>query len=142
MSSKNGSYLSREESFMYDKEPKFPLEATNNGARVEYTLNGLSHTESRRCTLLRISRSSAMVEFETDGRVADQLNLAIPDARLEKIGCVKVAEQKSRMSGSKVTVTLRFLKLLEEKDVAKVLALSSLERKDGPGRRPAIPISR
>ena len=135
-----GSYFSREESFMYDKEPKFPMEATHNAARVEYTRNGLTHLESRRCTLVRISVSSAMIEFQTDGQVADQMNLDIPDARIEKLGCMKVRESKSRMSGDKVTVTLRFLRMLTDRELQSVLKHSLLEKREGAGRRPAIPV--
>lgn len=129
------SYLSREESHMYDKEPQYPLEATSNAAVVEYTLNGLTHLESRRCTLVRISKSSAHIEFTTEGRVADQMTLAIPDARIERLGCVKVREHQSRLSGNKVTVILRFLRLLSDQELASIMKYSIAR---GDSRRPNI----
>jgi hypothetical protein len=126
MTGKTGTYLGREESHMYDKEPKFPLEATANAARIEYTLRGLSHLEGRRCNLTRISKSSAMVEFATDHPVADQVFLSIPDARIERIGCVKVNEMRNRISENKVTVTLRFLTLLDDRQLGAILSHSSI----------------
>ena len=32
-----GSYLNKEESFMYDREKTFPMEDTCNEARIEFT---------------------------------------------------------------------------------------------------------
>jgi len=36
-------YLQREESFMYDREARFPMEDTLNAARIEYTEKGVMH---------------------------------------------------------------------------------------------------
>lgn len=117
---KTGSYLTREESFMYDKEPKFPLEATNNAARIEYAKKGLSFLESRRCQISRISKSGAIVDFTVDTEVPDSLTLDIPDARIEKIGCVKVNERRNRDGDSKVSVTLRFLRTLTDRELGSI----------------------
>ena len=47
------TYLSKEESFMYDREANFPMEDTRNDARIEYTENGMLNLTSRRCELLK-----------------------------------------------------------------------------------------
>jgi hypothetical protein len=142
MSGKTGNYLGREESQMYDREPKYPLQATSNAAHIEYTLRGLTHLESRRCTLVRISKSSAMVEFQTELDVADQVFLSIPDARVERIGCVKIAQVQTRLSEAKVTVTLRFLKPLEDRQLSSILANSLTARSAGAPRMPNILMER
>lgn len=117
---KSGSYFTREESFMYDKETKFPLEATSNAARVEYLRNGLTFMESRRCHITRISRSSAIVEFSVDSEVPSEMTLDIPDARVSKVGCVKLSERRSRVGDAKLTVTLRLLRLLTEAELENI----------------------
>jgi hypothetical protein len=129
---KTGSYLSREESFMYDKEPKFPLEATNNAARVEYSKNGLTFLESRRCQITRISKAGAIIDFMVDTELPDSVTLDIPDARIEKIGCVKKAEQRNRLGDSKVSVTLRFLRVLTDKEMANIKQYSLLPQARQP----------
>ncbi|MBY3155329.1 hypothetical protein HFO56_23685 [Rhizobium laguerreae] len=125
---RTGSYLSREESFMYDKEPKFPLEATNNAARVEYLRNGLTFTESRRCKLVRISRAGAIIEFTVDTVLPDSMTLDVPDARIEKIGCVKQSERRTTLGEKGVNVTLRFLRMLTEKELGKIKQNSLLPK--------------
>jgi hypothetical protein len=117
---KTGSYLAREESFMYDKEPKFPLEATSNAARIEYAKKGLSDLESRRAQITRISKSGAILDFMVDMEIPDSVTLDIPDARITKIGCVKVNERRSRLGDSKVSVTLRFLRMLTDQELGSI----------------------
>jgi hypothetical protein len=134
---RTGSYLSREESFMYDKETKFPLEATNNAARVEYMRNGLTFTESRRCKLSRISRSGAIIEFSVDAALPDAMTLDIPDARIEKIGCVKAGERRTTIGEKSVNVTLRFLRMLSEKELASIKQHSLLPNGQ-PQRMPNV----
>lgn len=134
---RTGSYLSREESVMYDKEPKFPLEATNNAARVEYLRNGLTFAESRRCKLSRISRSGAIIEFAVDSVIPDSMTLDIPDARIEKIGCVKQSERCTTIGEKRVTVTLRFLRMLSEKELASIKQHSLLPNGQ-PQRMPNV----
>lgn len=129
---KTGSYLSREESFMYDKEPKFPLEATNNAARVEYSKNGLTFMESRRGQITRISKAGAIIDFMVDTELPDSVTLDIPDARIEKIGCVKKAEQRNRIGDAKVSVTLRFLRVLTDKEMANIKRYSLLPQARQP----------
>ncbi|MDW9481920.1 hypothetical protein GOB57_25045 [Sinorhizobium meliloti] len=127
VSKQTGSYLSREESFMYDKEPKFPLEATNNAARIEYAKNGLSFLESRRCQITRISKSGAIVEFAVETEVPECATLDIPDARVSKVGCVKLSERRNRLGDNRVSVTLRFLRMLTDKELGSIKQHSLLQ---------------
>jgi hypothetical protein len=129
--------LRREESFMYDREPKFPLHAADNSVRLEYTLRGLTHVESRRGRLIRISRSCAMIELQTGSAVAAEVNLQIPDARLDKIGCVKTVEKRGTINPDMVIVTLRFLRTLSDKEVQRVLD-QSIGAKEAARRMPNI----
>jgi hypothetical protein len=129
---KTGSYFSREESFMYDKEPKFPFEATNNAARIEYLKNGLTFLESRRGTITRISKAGAIIEFMVEAEVPDALTLDIPDARIEKIGCVKQGERRNRIGDSKLTVTLRFLRVLTDIEMERIKRYSLLQQSRQP----------
>jgi hypothetical protein len=123
---------------MYDKEPKFPLEATNNAARVEYLRNGLTFTESRRCKLTRISRAGAIIEFAVETELPDSMTLDIPDARIEKIGCVKHSERRTRMGDGKVNVTLRFLRMLTEKELGRIKQHSVLPNGQPHQRLPNV----
>jgi hypothetical protein len=135
---RTGSYMTREESFMYDREPKFPLEATNNAGRVEYMRNGLSFTESRRCTLTRISRASAIIAFPVEAELPGSMTLDIPDARIAKIGCVKQSERKTSMGDVKVMVTLRFLRTLTERELASIKQQSLLSNGQQKKRHPNV----
>ena len=86
-SAKTGNYLNREESFMYDREARFPMEDTMNAARIEYTEKGVMHLTARRCDVLKISMSSAVLGIITMFDLPRQFYLDIPDARITKIGC-------------------------------------------------------
>jgi len=141
MTQKTGNYLSREESFMYDREPKFPLLATSNAVRIEYTKTGITFFESRRGTLTRISRSGGIIEFTADHEIPDSFTLDIPDARIEKMGCVKILERRQKLGDCRVSVTFRCLKVLSERDHAKILDHSALP-KTPQQRQPNIVMAR
>ena len=56
------NYLSKEESFMYDREKNFPMEDTCNEARIEFTENGgIVNLVSRRCQITKLSKSGAVI---------------------------------------------------------------------------------
>lgn len=46
---------------MYDREGRFRMEDTMNSGRLEYTEKGMSHMASRRCDIIRISQSGAVI---------------------------------------------------------------------------------
>jgi hypothetical protein len=118
------SYMNKTESQIYDKEPNYPLRPTMNAGRIEYQLRGMTHLESRRCSISRISESSAIVEFSVESEhVPSQCSLDIPDARINKIGCVLV-NQRSKCA------TYRFLRLLTKQELEAILANST--SREGP----------
>lgn len=115
-------YLNREESFMYDREVRFRLEETRNNALIEFSEKGVMHFSSRRCTLLAISRSAAILGILTQFRLPKSFYLDIPDARITKIGCVLM-----RVNGNN-TVNVRFLRLITPKEMNRVFAYSTHPR--------------
>lgn len=115
----NNHFLNKEESFMYDRETRFRWEDTMNAARIEYTEKGVLHMASRRCHVLRISMSGAVLGVLTQYKLPEQFYLDIPDARISKIGCLLM---KSFVNN---TVEVRFLRLLSQKDLDRVFIFST-----------------
>jgi hypothetical protein len=113
------TYLSREESFMYDREGRFKMEDTMNAGRLEYTENILTNTASRRCDIIQISRSEAMLSLLTQYTLPESFNLDIPDAHIDKIGCVVM-----RINANN-TVRVRFLRLLTQKELDRIFVFST-----------------
>ncbi|MCZ7862798.1 hypothetical protein O9X98_15590 [Agrobacterium salinitolerans] len=132
---KTGTYLTREESFMYDKEPKFPLEATSNAGTIRYPTKALSGVEGRRGQITRISKAGAIMDFLLDAQIPENVTLDIPDGKIEKIGCLKVGERRNRMGDSKLSITLRFLRTLTDKELEGIKRHSLLS---GQNRRPNV----
>ncbi|HLP70760.1 MAG TPA: hypothetical protein VK181_24900 [Rhizobium sp.] len=113
------NYLQREESFMYDREGRFLMEDTRNAARIEYTEKGVMHMAARRCDVIRISRSSAILALLTQYTLPQQFYLDIPDARISKIGCVLMKVFVNN------TIEVRFLRLLSEKELDRIFVFST-----------------
>lgn len=113
------NYLQREESFMYDREGRFHMEDTRNAARIEYTEKGVMHMAARRCDVIRISRSSAILGLLTQYTLPQQFYLDIPDARISKIGCVLMKVFVNN------TIEVRFLRLLSEKELDRIFVFST-----------------
>ncbi|MDI6834162.1 hypothetical protein [Ciceribacter thiooxidans] len=113
------NYLQREESFMYDREGRFRMEDTRNAARIEYTEKGVMHMAARRCDVIRISRSSAILGLLTQYTLPQQFYLDIPDARISKIGCVLMKVFVNN------TIEVRFLRLLSEKELDRIFVFST-----------------
>lgn len=112
-------YLNREESFMYDREAKFPLQETRNAARIEYTEKGVMHMAARRCDILKISKSTAILGLLTQFYVPRQFYLDIPDARITKIGCVLIRTYADNR------IEARFLRLLTDKELNRIFVYST-----------------
>ncbi|MGG6896041.1 hypothetical protein QD409_19450 [Rhizobium sp. BR 315] len=112
-------FLNKEESFMYDREVRFRMEDTMNAARLEYTEKGVMNLASRRCDIIRISQSSAVLAILTQYNLPKQFYLDIPDARITKIGCVLMKVFPNN------TVEVRFLRLLTDKEMNKIFVYSS-----------------
>ena len=112
-------FLNKEESFMYDREHRYKMEDTMNAARIEYTERVVTHVASRRCDLVRISPSGAILSLITKFNVPQQFYLDIPDARIAKVGCVLLKTYTNN------TVEARFLKLLTKKEMDRIFIFST-----------------
>ncbi|WP_420839862.1 hypothetical protein [Allorhizobium sonneratiae] len=121
MTMMNGSsnYLKKEESFMYDREIRFRMEDTMNAGRLEYTEKGMTHMASRRCDVIRISQSGAVVALLTQFNLPRQFYLDIPDARISKVGSVLMK------SFANNTAEIRFLRLLTQKELDRIFVFST-----------------
>ena len=113
------SYLNKEESFMYDREARFKMEDTMNAARIEYTEKGVLNMAQRRCDVLQIAQSGAVLGIITQYNLPQQFYLDIPDARIMKIGCLLMK------TFSNNTIQVRFLRLLSEKEMNRIFVFST-----------------
>ncbi|MCM2440645.1 hypothetical protein GOZ78_21890 [Agrobacterium vitis] len=113
------NYLRREESFMYDREGRFRMEDTMNSGRLEYTEKGMSHMASRRCDIIRISQSGALISLLTQFNLPKQFYLDIPDARINKVGGLLMK------TFSNNTAEIRFLRLLTQKELDRIFVFST-----------------
>ncbi|MHB0953793.1 MAG: hypothetical protein ACYC10_17975 [Allorhizobium sp.] len=118
-SSSGSNYLKREESFMYDRENRFRMEDTMNAARIEYTEKGVMHMAARRCDVIRISLSGAVLGLLTQYNLPQQFYLDIPDARISKVGCMLMKTFANN------TVEVRFLRLLTQKELDRIFVFST-----------------
>lgn len=112
-------FLNKEESFMYDRENRFKMEDTMNNARIEYTEKGVMNMAQRRCDILRISQSGAIIGILTQYTLPQQFYLDIPDARITKIGCLLMKTFANN------TIEVRFLRLLSEKEMNRIFVFST-----------------
>jgi hypothetical protein len=115
----SGHFLNKEESFMYDREARFKMEDTMNAARLEYTEKGVLNMASRRCDIIRISKSSAVLAILTQFSLPKQFYLDIPDARITKVGCMLMRVNANN------TIEVRFLRLLTDKELNKIFVYST-----------------
>lgn len=113
------TYLSKEESFMYDREANFPMEDTMNDARIEYTENGMTNLSSRRCQIIKISKSSAVLTMPTQFKLPQNFYLDVPSARIGMIGCLV-----KRVHANNV-VEARFLRLMSDRDLNRIFVYST-----------------
>jgi hypothetical protein len=114
-----GHFLNKEESFMYDREVRFKMEDTMNSGRIEYTEKGVLNMAQRRCDVIQISQSSAVLALLTQYSMPEQFYLDIPDARITKIGCLLMRVNPNN------TINVRFLRLLTEKELNRIYVFST-----------------
>jgi hypothetical protein len=112
-------FLTKEESFMYDKEQRFPMEDTMNAARIEFTEKGVMHLAARRCDLVKISRSEAIIGINTEFTLPKQFYLDVPDARISRVGCMLMKVLASNVA------QVRFLRLMDEKELDRIFVYST-----------------
>ncbi|MCF3639538.1 hypothetical protein LXM94_06105 [Rhizobium sp. TRM95111] len=114
------NYLNKEESFMYDREKSFPMEDTCNEARIEFTENGgIVNLVSRRCQIIKLSRSGAALAISTKFKLPKNFYLDIQSARIPMIGCLV-----QRVHANDI-VEARFLRLLTDKDLQRIFVYST-----------------
>lgn len=113
------SYMSKEESFMYDREGRLPLVDTMNAARIEYTEKAVMHLASRRCDLVKISPTAAVLVINTSFAVPKSFYLDIPDARINRVGCVLMKMHTNNI------VEARFLSRMSDRDLNRIFAFST-----------------
>lgn len=118
-SSGKDHFLNREESFMYDRERRFKMEETLNAARIEYTEGSVTRLASRRCDLVQISESGAVLSLLTQFYLPQQFYLDIPDARIAKIGCLLMKTFANN------TIEARFLRLLTKRELDRILVFGT-----------------
>ncbi|MBB3979236.1 hypothetical protein GGQ64_004476 [Rhizobium azooxidifex] len=120
LSQERSNYLSKEESFMYDREKTFPMEDTCNEARIEFTeTGGIVNLASRRCEIVKLSRSGAVLRISTRFSLPKNFYLDIVSARIPMIGCLALRVYDNDI------VEARFLRLLAEKDMKRVFVYST-----------------
>ncbi|SIQ01891.1 hypothetical protein SAMN05880590_101803 [Rhizobium sp. RU35A] len=119
MSGQPSHYLKKEESFMYDRETRFRLEDTMNAGRIEYTEKHVMHMASRRCDVIRISMSGAVLALLTQYNLPKEFVLDIPDARIMKIGCILMRVNSNN------TIDVRFLRMLTQKELDRIFIFST-----------------
>ncbi len=117
--SNKNHFLNKEESFMYDREARFKMEDTMNAARIEYTENGVMNMAQRRCDVIRISMSGAILGILTQYNLPKQFYLDIPDARISKVGCLLMRTNANN------TIEVRFLSLLTKKELDRIFIFST-----------------
>lgn len=104
---------------MYDREVRFKMEETMNEARIEYTEKGVMHMASRRCQLIGISLSSAVLGILTQFKVPREFCLDVPEARISSIGCVLTRTYTNN------TIEVRFLRLISERELNRIFVYST-----------------
>ncbi|MCK8780102.1 hypothetical protein M0654_08915 [Rhizobium sp. NTR19] len=107
---------------MYDRETRFKMEDTMNAGRIEYTEKGVLNMAQRRCDVIRISRSQAVLGLLTNYDLPSQFYLDIPDARISKIGCLLTRANQNN------TIEVRFLRVLTEKELNRIFVFSTHPR--------------
>jgi hypothetical protein len=113
------SYMSKEESFMYDREGRVPLVDTMNAARIEYTEKGVMHLAGRRCDLIKISPRGAVLAINTEFNVPKAFYLDVPDARINRVGCVLIKVHAINI------IEARFLSPISDRDLNRIYAFST-----------------
>ena len=114
------SYLNKEESFMYDREKSFPLEDTCNEARIEFTeTGGIMNLVSRRCQIIKLSKSGAVIAISTKFKLPQNFYLDIQSARIPMIGCLVQRVHANDL------LEARFLRMLSDKDLQRIFVYST-----------------
>ncbi|WP_145639184.1 hypothetical protein [Neorhizobium alkalisoli] len=104
---------------MYDREARYKMEDTMNAGRIEYTEKAILNMAQRRCDVLRISMSGAVLGILTQYNLPQQFYLDIPDARIMKVGCLLMRTNANN------TIEVRFLRLMTQKELDRIFVFST-----------------
>ncbi len=104
---------------MYDREQRFKMEDTMNAGRIEYTEKAILNMAQRRCDVIRISQSGAILGLMTQYNLPQQFYLDIPDARIMKVGCLLMRTNANN------TIEVRFLRLMTQKELDRIFVFST-----------------
>ncbi|WP_412556111.1 hypothetical protein [Sinorhizobium meliloti] len=80
---------------------------------------GMQHLSSRRCEIIKLSRSSALIGILTQFQLPQNFYLDIPSARIPLIGCLL-----RRVHANNI-IEARFLRLLSERDLDRIFVYST-----------------
>ncbi|MBD9524978.1 MULTISPECIES: hypothetical protein [Ensifer] len=112
-------FLNKQESFMYDRETNFPMEDTRNDARIEYTEKGMTQLSSRRCEIIKLSKSGALISILTQYTLPQNFYLDIPSARIQMVGCLT-----KRVHANNI-IEAQFLRMLTDRDLNRIFVYST-----------------
>jgi len=104
---------------MYDREGRVPMVDTMNAARIEYTEKAVMHLASRRCDLIKISPRGGVLVINTEFTVPRAFYLDIPDARINRVGCVLMKVHPNNI------IETRFLSPISDRDLNRIFAFST-----------------
>lgn len=104
---------------MYDRETTFPMEDTRNEARIEYTEKGMTQLSSRRCEIIKLSKSGAVIGILTKYQLPQNFYLDIPSARIQMVGCLL-----KRVHADNI-IEARFLRVLTDRDLNRIFVYST-----------------
>jgi len=105
---------------MYDREKSFPLEDTCNEARIEFTeTGGIMNLVSRRCQIIKLSKSGAVIAISTKFKLPKNFYLDIQSARIPMIGCLVQRVHANDL------LEARFLRMLSDKDLQRIFVYST-----------------
>lgn len=77
------------------------------------------HLASRRCDLVKISPTAAVLVINTSFAVPQSFYLDIPDARINRVGCVLMKMHTNNI------VEARFLSRMSDRDLNRIFAFST-----------------
>jgi hypothetical protein len=90
-----------------------------NAARIEYTEKAVMHLASRRCDLIKISPSAAVLAINVSFAVPKTFYLDIPDARINRVGCLLMKMHTNNI------IEVRFLSRMSDRDLNRIFAFST-----------------
>jgi hypothetical protein len=79
----------------------------------------VTNLAARRCDLIAISKSSAVLAINTKFALPKQFYLDVPDAKVNRVGCILMRVNINN------TVEVRFLSLMSDRDLDRIFVYST-----------------